>query len=700
MMLLNALKKKPYCNDFHLILIPVLLAIISLKYWYIIFILAIYLLFIIKRYKLIMPIFIILLIISINIITTQINTQNIENGKYEAKIVEIIDDNTYIAKINGINGRITDYNHFLSPGDKILLEIEIVEFDSKSYESDFDYKEYLYSQNIRINAKAKSKEYIKSGFSLSNIKYYYTKYLKTILSKESYEYVSAMVFGENVLEDNIKDSYSILGISHILAISGLHIVMMYNILSFILFKLFKYYKSNIQLTIIIIFVILIGAPASCMRALLFLLLGNLNKKGQNKYTKLDILSISCIFMLIINPYQLFSLGFILSFLASFVLIFSNELITNKNKLIYLYKQYLLIFIFTLPFIININNQISIISLLLSPLLSVVIGYILLPISYILSIFPILDMFMKYIFIFINLYITNLSSFNISINIMSFNIFMFIIYYIFLSFILIALIKKKYLIYSISFYLLYLLAIKSLDYLNPFYKVTFIDVGQGDSILIELPNNKGRILVDAYNSLDYLKSRGISKIDYLILTHSDSDHTGDYIKIMDYFDIEYLLYPKYDKGFTLNYINAKSIDYKNKIKIQNLIIDVLGPINEYDDPNSNSIVLKFEIYDTSFMLCGDMTSEEENDLLYYYDNINIDILKVGHHGSDTSSSNAFLNATSPNISIISAGKNNKYGHPHKSVMDRLSKISRVYETSKAGNITVYLSKYKIWISTYR
>ena len=102
-------------------------------------------------------------------------------------------------------------------------------------------------------------------------------------------------------------------------------------------------------------------------------------------------------------------------------------------------------------------------------------------------------------------------------------------------------------------------------------------------------------------------------------------------------------------------------------------------------------------DNSIIIPTQIMDSEGNS---YYDNINIDILKVGHHGSDTSSSNAFLNATSPNISIISAGKNNKYGHPHKSVMDRLSKISRVYETSKAGNITVYLSKYKIWISTYR
>ena len=145
----------------------------------------------------------------------------------------------------------------------------------------------------------------------------------------------------------------------------------------------------------------------------------------------------------------------------------------------------------------------------------------------LSIFPILDIVLKYIFIFINNYIEGISKIAPLIHIKTLNIYLTIVYYAILIGILYSFSNKKipYIkILALSSYILILVMFK---YLNPVSSVTFISVGDGDSALIRLPFSQGVLLVDAYNSYDYLKTEGISKIDYLLLTHSDDDHTGDY-----------------------------------------------------------------------------------------------------------------------------------------------------------------------------
>ena len=244
-----------------------------------------------------------------------------------------------------------------------------------------------------------------------------------------------------------------------------------------------------------------------------------------------------------------------------------------------------------------------------------------------------------------------------------------------------------------------------DYANPFGSLTFIDVGQGDSCLIRMPYNKGNMLIDAYNSFDYVRSTGITKIDYLVLTHSDSDHTGDYKKICEYFNVGCILYPEYDSKFDelLENINVKSypVTDKTSIKSKKFNFDIIGPINSYDDPNSNSIVIKVKMYSKTFMMTGDMTLKEEEDVLAKYKNdLKSDVLKVAHHGSQTSSCIEFLKAVSPKISIISVGYNNTYGLPNDEVLERVKGVSRVYMTMNSGNITVKVLKNSLRISTYR
>ncbi|MBQ9899993.1 MAG: DNA internalization-related competence protein ComEC/Rec2 [Acholeplasmatales bacterium] len=702
MRLLQLLKKKPFCNDLHFFLIGVILLLIGLKYYPLLILLFIYLVYIFKKTNIIIYLMILLLIIIGHISILKIIRDNNKKEEYKGYIVDIIDDNNYIFRSGIIKLQINDYNHNQDAGDVLIISVEIID-NEKNYEADFDYNNYIYSKDISYYAKLKKKEFIKKGFSIYSLKYNYKKYLKKTVSDNSYQYVSALVFGDNIFEENIKDGYSILGISHILAISGLHIIFLFKILSFILLKLFHYYKDTIPIAIITIFIIIIGAPPSAIRALLFLIIGALNRKGNIYYTKLDILSISFILMIIFNPYYFYSIGFILTYLISFILIFSNDILKEKNKYKKLYKNYLLIYFISLPFVIDISGAISILSILLSPFLSLGL-VIIIPISYLLSIFPILDYVFKYLFDFINLYINNLSSLISLIHIKSMNVYFKLIYYFLYGYLIYRLANKKGIGRNMILISTYLLLFITIKYIDPIASVTYIGVGQGDSALIRLPYNQGVVLVDAYNSYNYLKSEGIDRIDYLVLTHSDKDHIGDYEKILKHINVKKIIYPIYDDRFNdlLKDYNRKiGICYNKEIILKNTKMEILGPIKRYDDPNSNSIVFKINIYNNVYLFTGDMTKDEEIDLIDKYGNkLDSDILKVAHHGSNTSTTDLFLSFVTPKYSIISVGKKNNYNLPSEDIVKKLNKISKLYMTSNNGNITFYMFDNNLWIKTYK
>ena len=699
MKLWKQLRKKPFCNDFHLILIPLLLFLLSLKYWPFFIVLGLFIILLYKKSRLLIPISAFLLIFSLEIGIISLLRQIPIPKEMDGYVLDIKNENSYIILYKGNKIEVSEWMHENKPGDYIHLKIELKEMGEKSYDSDFDSKEYLYGKGISYQAKGKTIKKINSYFSIHTIKYYYISYLKKYLSKESLSYSLAMVFGMNTLEDEVKDSYSILGISHILAISGLHIILLFKIISFILLKVFKYYKKTIPIVFLITYGIIIGAPPSALRAILFVLLGAINKKGEASYTRLDILSISCIGMLLLNPYQIYSSGFILSYLVSFVLIFNRR----EGGLIGTYKTYILIYFSTFPITINMTNRISLLSFLLSPIFSLILSFILIPISYLVTLFPILDYGLKYIFIFTNSYLEGIVVYNLIIPVPSFDIWKSLFYYIFFIFFIFSIGMKKKIIPPLIIFLSYLLCAININIVNPFYEITYIDCGQGDACLIRLPNNRGNMLIDAYNSYDYIKSLGINTIDILLFSHSDLDHIGDYEKIIKNMNVKRIYAPYSDMKFkeimaSLNITYVKSGD---RIKFGDIPMEILGPINPYEDPNSNSIVLKFKINETKYLFAGDMTKEEEHDLAMKYGSLlDSDILKVAHHGSNTSSTKEFLDYVTPKISIVSVAKVNSYNLPIPYIIKRLEEYSIVYKTYECGNITILEGFGKVHISTYR
>lgn len=228
-------------------------------------------------------------------------------------------------------------------------------------------------------------------------------------------------------------------------------------------------------------------------------------------------------------------------------------------------------------------------------------------------------------------------------------------------------------------------------------VHYINVGQGDSALIQV-NNKN-LLIDAGPKdgkkllFDYLDSLGISKFDYIIATHPHEDHIGNMSAIINKYDIEYFFAPKVEHTTSDFEKMVESLVNKNKkINIikegtsnidlgKNTNISVFSPNNaEYDNLNNYSPIIKIEYGNNSFLFTGDAEKDVEEEVLSKKFPIKSDVLKVGHHGSSTSTSKSFLTSVNPSIAIISVGLNNKYDHPNDKTIDLLnSNDIKIYRT---------------------
>lgn len=242
--------------------------------------------------------------------------------------------------------------------------------------------------------------------------------------------------------------------------------------------------------------------------------------------------------------------------------------------------------------------------------------------------------------------------------------------------------------------------------NNSFKVHYIDVGQGDSILVQ--SNDKNLLIDAGprksqdKLLDYLKSLNIKKLDYVIATHPHEDHIGGMGQVIKNFEIgkfyspkvtattktyEYMINQLKNKNLKINVIKAGSgndIDLGEGAKVE-----VFSPINsKYKDLNDYSPIMRISYNNNSFLFTGDAEKIAEKEVLDSGANIKSDVLKFGHHGSSTSTTQEFFKKVSPSIGVISCGLNNDYGHPHKEILKLIKDNNlTVYRTDKDGNVVL-------------
>ena len=241
--------------------------------------------------------------------------------------------------------------------------------------------------------------------------------------------------------------------------------------------------------------------------------------------------------------------------------------------------------------------------------------------------------------------------------------------------------------------------------NDGLKVSFFDVGQGDSTFIELPDGE-TMLIDAANPEDgeFIKEKiertGYKKIDYLVATHPHSDHIGGMAEIVNEFEIGNVYMPKVSHNTSsfeklVDAISQKNIKIKEAkagtvvFEKEDLKAYILSPKRDYEDLNNYSVVLKLEYKDTDFLFTGDAEKEVEHELLKSGADLKAQVLKVGHHGSSTSSDKKFISAVSPQYAVISCGEDNDYGHPHKETLKVLeSSGTEILRTDILGDIKVF------------
>lgn len=249
-----------------------------------------------------------------------------------------------------------------------------------------------------------------------------------------------------------------------------------------------------------------------------------------------------------------------------------------------------------------------------------------------------------------------------------------------------------------------------------YSVEYIDVGQADCIYIT--NQEETMLIDAGNNedgelvCDYLENKGVKTIDYLIGTHPHEDHIGGLDNVIDTFEIENIYMPDvsadtktYDD--VLDSAKSKNMDIESpkvgdKWELGNAKCEVLSSSTAEDKSNLNewSIVIYMQIGEVTFMFTGDCESGTEKNILDLHKDIDTTYYKVAHHGSSTSNTKEFLKEVNPQTSIISSGKDNSYGHPHKEVLKELEKYGDVYRTDKDGTVIVTTNGESSEISTVK
>ena len=592
-------------------------------------------------------------------------------------------------------------------GDNVTIYGNLAEPEVNKTKELFNYKKYLQRNNIfYIQKTNKIVLNSKSNNIFINIK-------KKIIKRCNNPYLKVFILGDKSLIDKITlSNYRDLGISHLFAISGMHITLLSSILLKILKKLSigEEKRYLIVIIILLIYLFLTGISPSILRAVLFFIFFSINKIYYFYIKNTNIYILVLIISLLYNPNYIYDVGFLYSFSISLSLIAMSDYINKYNS--YLKKLFitsLISFIVSIPITLYNFNSINTLSIIYNLFYVPFISIIVFPLSIITLFLPFLNSIYNYVINILEITSNALNRINfLKFNFCSLDKYFYIIYIVFIVLFLYSLkINKKK-------YTLFLLLVLIIHYVYPSIDnyLYVLDVGQGDSSLLHYQNTN--ILIDTggnkYNSvitnitIPILKKRGINRIDYLVLSHGDFDHMGEAINLVNNFKVEKVIFNcgSYNdlEQELIKVLDKKHIKYYSCIKELNIDKNKLYFLQtkEYDNENDNSNVIYTELNGYKFMFIGDASVTTEKEILSKYNLPDIDVLKVGHHGSKTSSSKEFINEINPKYSIISVGKNNRYGHPNKEVLENL-KESKIYRTDQDGSIMFKIINNKLKIETY-
>ncbi len=634
------------------------------------------------------------------IFTLIITDYKVDGNKLSLEFVgkEKIIGNYYFDSLKEKNNFLNTY----SLGDKVVLVGTIEKASENMIPNTFNYKKYLYYNKVYYLLTIKSFNKLKDN---NNIFYKIKQFVyKRIESIENNKYIYTFVIGEkSFIESDVNNTYKSNGISHLFALSGLHV----SLLSVIIISILKFIKVKeleryiITFILLLLFCFISGFSPSILRATLFFFLLGINKVYYLYIKNSNVLLIVYFILLLINPFIIYSLGFILSFTITYFILLFYENKEQKNYIKSLFLTSIISFFSSFGIIIYEFYEVNIMSIFFNMFFVPLVSFVIYPASLLTFIFPKLST----IFLFLTNIMEKASKFcgNINFGTIMFSktSFLFLLIYYVTLYIII-----KYKKVKLS---LILICLSSIYYLKPYLDTKtylyFLNVGQGDAIFIKTPYNKNNIVIDTggksnYKSEDwekrvntfslsntlttFYKSVGAKKIDYMFITHGDNDHIGYGLEFYKYIKINNIFINKGQVNYNESKLNYKIIDEKEYI-MDNINIYSLND-KIYDNENDNSMILLLVIENYKILLMGDASKEQEKYIIENYNLGPIDILKIGHHGSKTSTSEELIKDILPKYSVISVGLNNKFNHPSLETINVLKKYNSViYRTDEVGNI---------------
>ena len=648
--------------------------------------------------------------------------------------------NTYIIELEDYNKikfilRVAkNKNIELNYADKVRIKGEYILPEQDRNYGGFNYREYLKAEGIYgifeadyIDVLKKDNLSIIRKFS-NNIKQKIITNINKILPKDTKELFLGILIGyDDNLSEDIEISFRKSSLTHLLAVSGSHIVYIITGLGFCL-KLLKVPKKIVNiLTIIflILFMYIVDFSPSVVRASIMGIILLLSLTFYRENDLLTTISISILLILIENPYKILNIGLLLSYLATIGIICGSKILVKKKesigfkKVINYLKDLVLVTVFANIFVMPITvynfNTISLTFVISNVIAGILIGPITIG-GFILAIISLINLKLAYIIsipynLLLEVLIFSMKLTSIGplceIIIPTPNIIFVVLYYLILFIILLYLqlrksqkrtfiakkfiisieylknlVKKQYKFIIIIFFSIIVIFF-ILNKIPKDLKIYFIDVGQGDSTLIITPTNK-KILIDSGGAetgnfdvgestlLPYLLDRGITSLDYICISHFDSDHCDGFKYLLENIRIKNIVISKQYES-TDNFeeiiklvvkkkVNVIVVEAGDILKIDNFVkFKIFSPSKELStDINDNSIVMKLEYNSFSCLFTGDISKEIEESLINKYGSLlKSTILKVAHHGSKTSSAESFINIVKPKISLIGVGKNNKF-----------------------------------------
>ncbi|MFZ6016417.1 MAG: DNA internalization-related competence protein ComEC/Rec2 [Nitrospirota bacterium] len=600
----------------------------------------------------------------------------------------------------------------------------------------------LYANLLDVRGLTGETEFPPCISKIREFRYRLNRYIDENFKKDSGAFIAAITTGERAnIDEELRDAFNTTGLAHILSISGTH----FGLFSVFLFGIFRLlitalpYRILQRITIfltpsqaaailclpfMLAYLSLSGGSIPAVRSFIMIGLFLLGLVIGRKGFWLNSLLFAAFILTVWEPKVIFSLSFQLSFLAVLFIGFSlwnkeDEKKESSKVFRYLKNAVLLTLsasIGTAPLVAYHFHYFSIISPISNLLIAPFTGFILIPLSLLSSFLFLLTGY--YVFTPVVSTVSDVSILLVrllskipfaDIKIPAFPLIIVLLFYTgFIFYFLLG--RKRYtLIIPFVAIMIYLsLSIFEKQKLS----VTYLDVGQGDSSVIELPDGK-TIVIDTGRSgretASFLKYKGKETIDVIILSHVHPDHTGGLGYILKRFGVEELwdngrlIYP----GNYISNINHRTLSRGDMVECSGYTIYVFHPYpefytmygNEYLEANNDSVVLKIEGRDKSFLFAGDIEEEAEEDIVHLSRWLKSDVIKVPHHGSKVSAYEPFFKAVSPKFAVISVGRDNPFGHPHKEILDALHG-AKIFRTDLDGAIKIEELGKGLEIKTYK